>query len=297
MRTVLTQAIVEKAVASKGILELRDARLTGLVLRVQSSGVKSYYCEYGRGKRLWLGRAEVLGLSEARDAARKALASVYRGDDPASERKKKKAVSTYGEFLDEHYTPWAAVNQKSHISILKRIRSTFRMFLSTPLALITILDVEKWRSQRVAQGAKSSTINRDIVAFKASLNRAVDWGLIDQNPVAKLKKAREDKSPKVRFLSADEERRLRQALDDREKQKRIERDKANRWRFERGYVLLSDLRGADFVDHLKPMVLLSINTGLRRGELFDLTWANVDTVQAFLTVEGSASKSSKTTSR
>lgn len=294
MRTVLTQAIVERAAATNGIVELRDSRLKGLVLRVQASGVKSYYCEYGRGKRIWLGRSEVLGLSEAREAARKTLATVYRGQDPVMERREKRSVSTYGEFLDIHYAPWAAVNQKSHVSILKRIRSTFRTFLKTPLPMITMLDVERWRGQRAASGVKPATINRDIVAFKASLNRAVDWGLIEQNPIARLKKAREDKAAKVRFLNSDEERRLREALHERDGRKRAERDNANRWRSERGYVALPDFRAVDFVDHLTPMVLLSLNTGVRRGELFALTWSNVDIDQAFITIGASSTKTSKT---
>ena len=38
------------------------------------------------------------------------------------------------------------------------------------------------------------------------------------------------------------------------------------------------------------MVTLSLNTGLRRGELFGLTWENVDLKNNTLTVEGATSK-------
>ncbi len=49
-----------------------------------------------------------------------------------------------------------------------------------------------------------------------------------------------------------------------------------------------------FTDLMKPLILLSINTGCRRGELFDLTWSNVDLDRRILTVVGAAAKSKRT---
>jgi integrase len=45
-----------------------------------------------------------------------------------------------------------------------------------------------------------------------------------------------------------------------------------------------------FVDHLTPAVLLSINTGLRRGEVLKLRWSSVDFSRRLLTVEGRSAK-------
>lgn len=42
------------------------------------------------------------------------------------------------------------------------------------------------------------------------------------------------------------------------------------------------------------MVLLSMNTGIRQGELFNLTWANINFQQAILIVAGDKAKSGKT---
>lgn len=98
---------------------------------------------------------------------------------------------------------------------------------------------------------------------------------------------------KVRYLSDAEETRLRKALDAREERRRAERDSANHWRRERGYVQLPSLRTVMFTDHVKPLILLLINTGCRRGELFDLTWSNVDLDRRILTVTGATAKSKR----
>ena len=42
------------------------------------------------------------------------------------------------------------------------------------------------------------------------------------------------------------------------------------------------------------MVILALNTGLRRGELFNLSWKDIDLDKRQLTVEGSTSKSGQT---
>ena len=64
------------------------------------------------------------------------------------------------------------------------------------------------------------------------------------------------------------------------------------WRRARRHSVL--LEKADpFVDHLKPMVLVSLNTGLRQGELFALTWGEIDLVKNILYVRAAAAKGKK----
>ncbi len=78
-------------------------------------------------------------------------------------------------------------------------------------------------------------------------------------------------------------------IEERTKRERIN---ANEWRQERGYKMLPAYK--HFTNHLKPMFLLSINTGMRRGEVFSLTWSDVDLKRSTLTIKGSSAKSGKT---
>ncbi len=294
MRAALTQMVFEKLPVPAAKVDHRDTRLKGLVLRAMPSGTKSYYCEYSRGKRVWLGRADVLGVSEARESARAILADFYRGIDPIEVRKPKAVMPCYREYLDGDYAAWARSSQKAYAQNLNRLKTAFKALLDKPLDKITGLDVERWRASKVECGLSNQTINRDISSIKASFNRAVDWGILPVNPLAKIKKARVDDCLKVRYLSDAEEYRLRETIEAREERRRLERESANHWRAERGYVLLPSLRDYVFTDHVKPLILLSINTGCRRGELFDLTWENIDLDRRILTVTGATAKSRRT---
>lgn len=78
-------------------LEIPDGGLPGLYLVIQTSGAKSWAIRYrapgtGKPSKYTIGRYPLLGLAEARDAARAALAQVSEGTDPAGVRKAEKAA-------------------------------------------------------------------------------------------------------------------------------------------------------------------------------------------------------------
>lgn len=87
--------------------------------------------------------------------------------------------------------------------------------------------------KRLKNNCSTETVNRDIATFKAALSKAVLWGLIDKHPLDKLKLLKRDRSSKVRFLSHEEEKRLREHLIKRENERRAHRDKHNEWLAER----------------------------------------------------------------
>ena len=60
--------------------------------------------------------------------------------------------------------------------------------------------------------------------LRGALSRAVEWNLLDAHPLAKVKASKTDRSGVVRYLDADEEKRLMAALTARDEQRRAERD-------------------------------------------------------------------------
>ncbi|MDE2303566.1 MAG: hypothetical protein KGK11_13510 [Sphingomonadales bacterium] len=111
---------------------------------------------------MWLGRADVLGVAEARESARAILSDVYRGIDPIAARKPKLEVPTFRTFLDGGYTMWAKANQKAHAQNLKRLATAFKALLDKRMDSITGLDIERWRAGEIDRGLSLETINRDI---------------------------------------------------------------------------------------------------------------------------------------
>ena len=93
-----------------------------------------------------------------------------------------------------------------------------------------------------------------------------------------------------RYLDTDERERLYAALHERDERIRQERLNANKWRTERGYMRYPDLEEVAYADHLEPMITISLNTGLRRGELFSLHWPEVNFQKRVLSVASSSSK-------
>lgn len=97
----------------------------------------------------------------------------------------------------------------------------------------------------------------------------------------------------VRSLAAEEEVRLRQALANRERWAVAARASGNRWRALRDEPLYPALEEGAFSDYLTPVVLLALNTGLRRGELLSLAWSDIDLVNRRLTVRPEQAKNGR----
>jgi integrase len=161
----------------------------------------------------------------------------------------------------------------------------FRTWFSGPLSAITVERLESWKTRRLNTGCSPTTVLRELFA----LSRAVKVGKLPQNPIRRVDKPRIDRRPKVRFLEDAEETRLRDALRARDVEMIEARESANAWRLERDKKPLPPL--PHFGDHLTPAVLLSMNTGLRRGELINLRWRSIDFNRQLLTVEGGHAKS------
>ena len=282
--------VAKKVPAKRKAYEVWDIDLRGFVLRVEPTGRLTYYAEYARHKRMRIGPANVVSAATARKRARDYMADHVKGVDPAEERRKARS-HTLESFVDERYREWAEANMKSARETLRKLASFYPVVKGKKLAEITAWLIEKHRVSRL-KDITAVTANRELASLKAALGKAVEWGLLKENPIQKVKQTKEDSSARVRYLTDQESKRLRDALDGRERRRRKQRDDFNVWRRERGYKPFPDY--AHFTDHLRPMVLLALNSGMRRGELFNLKWPDIDLATRMVTVIGRTAKTGQT---
>lgn len=293
MRGIISNSLLPKLQPRAKYYEIRDQKLKGFILRIQPSGDMYYRCEYARGKVISLGSTNVLTPAQARDKAREILSQVRLGIEP--DGKKQSDPMTMSKFVNDEYESWRLANRKNGKADLHRLRINFILEMGDRLLSdITPILIEKWRTNRINNGIRIATINRDIVILKSMLAKAVEWGFIKEHPLRNLKLQKTDSIAKIRYLLNDEEARLKTAIESRDQEIKNARTRANEWRKKRRIELYDDLTKYTFADHMMPMILLTLNTGLRRGELFNLHWENIDIERAIITISGDIAKSGKT---
>ena len=166
---------------------------------------------------------------------------------------KRKVEIAEGKYLDKRTVPrcsfseladvyldWAKVNHRGYEGTLSRVELFRREFGSCQLDTITPLMVDAYVARR-ALVRKPATVNRDLVVLRHMFRKALEWGKALNNPVSHQKPLRAA-IRRLRYLSEEDSGRL--------------------------------LAAADEV--LGPVVVVALHTGLRRGELFALTWQDVD---------------------
>ena len=249
----LTQCFCDKSMAGQKRYDLRDAKIHGLFMRVEASGRKTWYINYRtpaperRLRNVKLAPGEV-ALAAARDAARNFLARLYLDKiDPANDGRSEDNVVTLRDLI-ELYEPWAISRYKSGRTTIRTLK-LFHEFMDDPVSSLTTRAIERWQTES-ASHIKGASINRRVAALSSMLKWAQKQDVIGDIPFKVSKVSQKDSRVVTRYLTPEERRRLMDALDDRERQS-----------------------GADY---LKTAVVVSLNTGIRKGTLLSLLWEDID---------------------
>jgi hypothetical protein len=158
--------------------ELRDTQTRGLILRVQPRACKTFYCQAERAKRVKIGRADLLTLTQARNRCLEILGQAARGEDQSVAPDPK-----LGDYAKGQYREWCLAHLKSGAMDPDRLVSGFADMLDRRLSKITCEIVDAWVLRRLNDGRSPYTLRRDVAVLRSALRKAVRWRLSPKDPL------------------------------------------------------------------------------------------------------------------
>ena len=198
---------------------------------------------------------------KARDEEAKRRADLVRGKASGAPR----VSPTFAEFVDP-YLAYSKANKLSYGVEFYYVNGCLVPFFGKlRLDRINPFELERFKQKRLKDGLKKSSINREIGLLKSMLKTAVEWELTDKNAAKDARLFKLDEPLSERVLSQEEESKLLAACDQSELRYRA--------------------------PHLKSVILIALYTGLRRGEILRLKWADIDFDQNVLIVRKSKTQS------
>jgi len=157
----------------------------------------------------------------------------------------------FNEFARTYFERHSVMLKSVHA---ERVRVDFwaKHFGFRPIGQITRAEIEDWQ-RRKRQTNKPATVNRYLSRLRHMLNRAVEWELLDESPMKRLKFFPEN-NRRLRYLSIEECNRLLDAC---------------------------------IAPHMKAIVTVALHTGMRLGEILSLQGRDLDLSTGLIVIRDS----------
>jgi len=156
--------------------------------------------------------------------------------------------------LVEEYMEYARVNNAASTSKITGYRINAHLvpyFGDKPISKITHQMVDNYKTIRIKESASPNTVNHELTNLSHMLTMAVRWGYIEQNVVSSVARMKYPQKS-LRFLNQNEINTLLEAAEG---------------------------------SHIFPIIVAALHTGMRKSELFNLKWPDVDFSQQTITVQ------------
>jgi integrase len=202
---------------------------------------------YKRGNIWWLryagpdGRvhyesARTTDFEEAENLLIDRRKEIKDGKDPVPV---KQMQNFYFRDLDEPYREWAE-RQKGVRSKKAIVQILVGYFGNIPLRHFNPRIIEAYQTRMLSGGKAPATCNRHLATLKHMITKAVEWEMTTEDVLKKVRKVKllPENNRRLRYLNVKESQELIQACP----------------------------------AHLKPIVIMALNTGMRKEEILSLKW-------------------------
>jgi integrase len=156
--------------------------------------------------------------------------------------------------LAERYLGWVCGRQKSARNRGYVVGRMVEKFGNLPLRSFNTSLVEQFQTELMNKNLKNSSCNTVMGILKRMFTKAVEWEMVEEEVLKRIRKVKplRDNSRRMRFLAKEECQMLINACD----------------------------------QHLKPIVVTALNTGMRKGEILSLEWEkNIDLKHDFILLD------------
>lgn len=165
----------------------------------------------------------------------------------------------FDKLCSEYLTTFSSANktEKSYSRDKISIKHLLKAFGGMSISDITARELERYKSMRKEE-VKPATINRELSCIKHMFTKAVHWGYLTENTLRTVAKFKEPPG-RTRYLNEEEIEGLLYCC----------------------------------AEHLKPIVILAMNTGMRKGEILNLKWSDIDMINRVIMVKTSKNNESR----
>lgn len=248
---------------SDGRVDYWDEDVSGLGLRVSSSGRKSWVLMYRvrgdkRLRRATLGTYPTLSLADAREDAATDLRAASKGNDPAAVRQAELQAETFGELAEDYIERYAKKHKKSWFKDRQHLdRDLLPRFKNRKAASIKRREVIALLEDIADRGAPVGA-NRTLEIIRRIYNWGIEQEIVELNPCQRIKKVGVE-NRRDRVLSDDEIRAVWAAFENE-------------------------------TARMRDLFRLRLLTAQRPGEVSRLRWEDIDLVSGWWTIPAEFSK-------
>lgn len=161
---------------------------------------------------------------------------------------------TFSEFFNQ-YDSYARGRLRSYV---KNIHSTIKKWILPYFGKLNLSEidtkiVDSFQSYLISKSLSAASVNKYLAILKAMLSKAVHWNMCPESILSKIRKVKPLKNvnKRLRYLSKEECFSLINAC----------------------------------AKHLKPIVLTALLTGMRKSEILNLTWQQIDLKHGYILLD------------